>query len=87
MSYCRFSKDSDMYVFNHVDGYLTCFACKLNGPGEHKVRDDWDVHEKRVYKRNQIMLEHCLQHEKVGHKVPKRLIKRLKEEMVRCMEN
>ena len=29
MSYCRFSDNSDVYVFHHVGGYYQCCSCLL----------------------------------------------------------
>lgn len=29
MSYCRFSKPSDVYMYPHVDKYIVCVNCKL----------------------------------------------------------
>jgi hypothetical protein len=30
MSYCRFTRDSEVYAFDHVDGNFQCFCCKIN---------------------------------------------------------
>lgn len=32
MSYCRFS-DGDVYMFDHIDGYIECCACRLTPLG------------------------------------------------------
>jgi|CXWL01.1.fsa_nt_gi hypothetical protein len=76
VSFCRWSsacedgRVSDLYVFDHVDGYLTCFSCvwsaaddsgRSNGP-------DWTTLTPRD------MAAHMRRHAQAGHAVPERAI-------------
>lgn len=65
MSYARFGSDSDVYVFKHIDGFLTCCSCLL-----HKRIDP-------QYYKTKDMIAHLLIHEAKGHKVPKQTLDRL----------
>lgn len=67
MSYARWSKDSDVYVYFSVGkddrgDFLTCRLCPLNG---HQAFDAWNTAD---------MVEHLETHEAAGHKVPNDLI-------------
>ena len=63
MSYCRFVV-SDLYVFLHCDGHLTCCGCKLQG--------NFDAH------RTCDMVAHVKEHIAAGHNVPSDLISKLR---------
>jgi len=41
MSYARFGKDSDVYIYQHINGKLTCCSCKLPEYNETKIRLRW----------------------------------------------
>lgn len=55
MSYARFSKFSDVYVFPHINGYVTCCGCSLGGDAFYSAAD---------------LVAHLREHVDVGHKVP-----------------
>lgn len=67
MSYCRFSGESDVYLYASV-GRLVCCSCLLN------TNDDSWLYSPRE------ALEHLKTHRKAGHKVPKWALDRLKRE-------
>lgn len=69
MSYCRMTKDSDAYMYPHVDGYIECMGCKLNG-GKDRY----------FYYRSAALL-HMQRHKEAGHKIPLYAIKGLQKEM------
>lgn len=57
MSYARFSRDSDVYVYESVGGGFVC--------------DDCALHEKRtVLDTPAAMIVHLLEHRAAGHAVP-----------------
>lgn len=60
MSYVRFSADSDVYVFAHVNGFIQCCGCRLG--------DEWD------FDSPEGIVEHLKQHVAAGHKVPADLL-------------
>ena len=70
MSYARFSRDSDVYVFAHVEGGYECCACGLAGT--------WGSIRCQTIKE---MLDHLEEHKKAGDKVPDHCIERLKSEL------
>lgn len=63
MSVCRFFwEGSDVYVFYHVDGYLTCCWCALSDEEYGDFRcDPYD---------DQAMVSHLQEHVEAGHTVP-----------------
>jgi len=67
MSYCRFGEDSDVYVFEHVDGGWMCCGCWLDG-------------RSTTTKTRGGMLAHLRKHRLAGHQVPKDAVSRLREE-------
>lgn len=58
MSYARFTKDSNVYVFMNVNGYLECCGCGLN--------EDADCFKADSTKE---MVLHLLEHVNNGHAV------------------
>lgn len=60
MSYARFSDFSDVYVFAHVDGYVSCCGCLLS--------DNWEHHSA------QDVVDHLIDHVEAGHRVPEALL-------------
>lgn len=70
MSYCRFGEDSDVYVFENNNGYYECCACMFE-EGYNSYRTV----------KTKDMINHMKKHEKMGHKVPKRVIQHLEEEL------
>lgn len=69
MSYCRFSKDSDVYMYAHYQGGIDCCACRLEGRSV-RLSDVVDA------------LEHLQQHVDAGHKVPSYAVDQLAEEPI-----
>lgn len=70
MSYCRFSNDSDIYLFCNTAGYYECCACKL-------AKREWDSF---TCKTRKAIINHLDKHLKAGHKVPPRSFARLFKE-------
>lgn len=82
MSYCRFSNKtykpypkelpeftipkSDVYVYEHVDGGITCCGCELKG-------------EQSWFYTYSEMIAHLEKHIKAGHVVPVHVIPALRE--------
>lgn len=60
MSYVRWSKQSDVYIFDHVDGFIECCACCL---------DPVDADSFKA-KNVEEMIEHVQVHRAAGHLVP-----------------
>lgn len=62
MSYCRLGWDgNELYMFEHVDGFIECSACKFDDPwilGLHSLDET---------------LEHVAKHRAAGHVVPEAL--------------
>ena len=75
MSYARFSRDSDVYVFLSVEGYLDCCGCTLNKKGE-------DIHYGSFHSyTTKDMLDHLKHHRQVGDDVPDYCMESLLEDM------
>ena len=76
MSYCRFSSESDVYLYGHVEGLFECCSCKLQrfvkNSTMHKSVKLWNLSE---------VLVHLMKHKKKGHKVPDHALKRVMDEM------
>ena len=68
MSYARFTSDSDVYVFEHVEGGYECCGCIL------------DMSSFRC-KTILEMLCHLEYHKNAGHEVPDYCIDQLKSEL------
>lgn len=60
MSYARWSDESSVYVFAHVNGGVQCCGCILNG--------QWDF-----YSADEVVA-HMKEHVAAGHQVPERLL-------------
>lgn len=69
MSYCRFSAESDVYVFGTFEGTYECCACSLSKHWEHETASD--------------MIAHLEAHMAAGHQVPQYAIDRLQEDRLR----
>lgn len=70
MSYCRFGKDSDVYLYKHVDGGWTCCECELEAP----------IHSVSLPTAPQVA-HHLEQHVAAGHKVPQYALDRVNAEL------
>lgn len=76
MSYCRFAKNSDVYLVRLVmDDKFHCVACRLN-PTEGWFDDT-------VLDTRKQALTHVRKHLLMKHKVPKHTIRRLKAEIAK----
>ena len=72
MSYARFSKDCDVYIYDDYRYGLHCCGCKLKKP--HGYAND-------IFHENyDLLIEHLHEHRKAGHKVPDYLFEILAEE-------
>ena len=69
MSYARFTKDSDVYVYLDVGGYLNCCACALRG----------DYTSEKFYTTHD-MLDHLDRHVDENHSVPPETFEELRAE-------
>lgn len=72
MSYCRFSEDSDVYMYPSVEG-IVCCACRLNS------KDKWGWYPDKVLNNTKEALKYLKEHIYDRHKVPKYVSDRLKE--------
>ena len=77
MSYCRFGDDSDVYLYEHVDGFYECCSCRLM---KFEKGLPFDMHESKKLLNLSEVLAHLLKHKKKGHKVPDYAFKRALEE-------
>jgi len=72
MAYVRWTPESDVYIFDHVNGSVTCHGCFLNGPGAriswHGTHGNIDCGSNR--EATNELLAHLAQHVEAGHKVP-----------------
>lgn len=69
MSYCRWSRESDVYVYASAQA-IVCCACSLG------ARTDFEA-----ILRSE-MLRHLKEHEAAGHRVSAEAVARLHEEVV-----
>lgn len=76
MSYCRFSEESEVYVYHSVNGRFICCGCCLMEPVGAGL-----VHYERSYGKREQLIEHLKKHIAAGHKVPARVFDRLEQEM------
>lgn len=76
MSYARFGWDnSDVYVFEHVAGYIQCCGCILPEYGD----EDWIGGFYNAPTAND-MLKHLDEHRAAGNVVPERTYTDIREE-------
>lgn len=70
MSYSRFGSDSDVYMFRHVVGGITCCACRLTGNSIFTAKSEgFDTYDAAI--------NHLKEHIAHGHKVDKHAISML----------
>lgn len=67
MSYCRFGRNSDVYMYEHVDGFIECCACNIGEP--------------QTFNTPRQAIMHLFEHLGRGDKVPMYAYKQLIEEM------
>lgn len=70
MAYCRWSEDSDLYVYPGESGFV-CMECPLDG----RTKGDFSC------PAPQEMLAHMHAHIEAGHKVPATATARLSDEI------
>lgn len=80
MSYARFGwGGSDVYVFMHVDGYLTCCGCCLQDrvwvddpeyPIFEGYLEETGEHVETTFHNTEEMVAHLQIHREAGHTVP-----------------
>ncbi|HEX2211024.1 MAG TPA: hypothetical protein VHG93_25295 [Longimicrobium sp.] len=66
MAYCRFGRDSDVYVYDVEDGVECCW-CRLR-KGRQWLRA----------RTHEAMIHHLLVHRTAGHKVPEEALEELR---------
>jgi hypothetical protein len=64
MSFARFSEDSDVYIFEHVGGFIECCGCAISEPD-----DEIEFFGFAHLKTPREALTHLDEHEKQGHSV------------------
>lgn len=75
MSYARFGWDnSDVYVFEHVSGFIQCCGCHLTKDNPDELFGFADL------KTARLALEHLDEHVKAGDTVPASTFERIKED-------
>lgn len=74
MSYARMSDDSDVYIFSHAGGFIQCCGCSITEPEDYE-----DVGFANL-KTAREALEHLDKHVALGHTIPDRAFKRIREE-------
>jgi hypothetical protein len=67
MAYCRFGRDSDVYVFE-MEGGIECCRCRIAG-GTFEAGGAAE------------MIEHLLKHRAAGHAVPDEALRELREDL------
>lgn len=83
MSYARFSKDSDVYIYG-ADNGIVCCGCSLVPINKDELHYDYILEDwfpdGTFYTTNKYseMIEHCQKHLDKGDKVPYDTIERLK---------
>ena len=78
MAYVRWSEDSSVYVFLHVNGYITCCGCLLQ---ENNTGTSYTARDPEFYSRS-AAIKHLLRHVEAGHRVPARAFERLEAEIL-----
>jgi len=76
MAYCRWW-NGDVYMFNHVDGYICCCACSFN----ELDKNGWPVDEE--FSSLKEALRHLYKHREAGHRVPDYAFERIRDEIGR----
>lgn len=75
MSYARFGDHSDVYIYEHVGGFIECCGCLLVEPeNEQEIFGFYHANTARE------ILSHIDEHLSKGHVVPDYCIDRIKKE-------
>ena len=72
MSYCRINVDSDVYMFHHVAGYISCCFCSM--------KSQFDQSDPEFINRTDAA-QHLRAHRVMGDKVPEYAFKKLFKEL------
>jgi hypothetical protein len=64
MSLIRFGPQSDVYMYEHVDGFIVCQSCKLGGSEQF----DAGTYPGRQFFTYSAAKAHLIEHYKAGHK-------------------
>ncbi len=73
MAYCRFDEDSDVYLYEDVNGGWSCVSCAIEGSlTSHGPLVRLDTIDDTI--------SHLKEHIKHGHKVPDKVIAELEKE-------
>lgn len=91
MAYCRFSEDSDVYMYWHVAGAIECCACKYTPvyeEGKGPVINVYEGKEIRAVWKEEFpefetfddAIAHLEKHRADGHLVPDRAFERLRKD-------
>jgi hypothetical protein len=70
MSYCRWSDDSDVYVYDDICGAIACRECILLGRSQY-------------FESRADAVAHLRAHEDAGHKVPDGVIEEIESDAAR----
>ena len=81
MSYSRFSDDSDVYIFHHVNGFIQCCGCLLN-PGDPF---SYETRDPEFYSRSEA-IAHLERHVARGHNVPHHAFDSIRREIAQLSD-
>jgi len=74
MAYCRFARNSDLYLFADTSGGLTCCGCQLVSPPGTNGKSF------RCGTRSE-MIGHIEDHRAAGHRIEQGVVEELREEL------
>jgi len=66
MAFARFGRDSDLYIYEDLDGGFVCMRCLLTPGNLFKAKTGGE------------MADHVVEHERRGERVPQGLVERLR---------
>jgi len=95
VSYARFGKDSEVYLYDDIYRHYTCCGCRLEEGWDKWCKEQgYEVEEKEEYELEIFSTEHLseyfyhiAQHLEVGQKVPLSGIVRLLAEWIHMQED
>lgn len=74
MSYARMSDSSDVYIFEHANGFIQCCGCSITEPEDYEIVGFANLNTARE------ALAHLDEHVALGHKVPQKAFERIRKE-------
>lgn len=77
MSYCRFGKDSNIYLYRDVLGCWICCSCPLSP----ELIDGIGIHKSIALVSLEEVKAHLEAHQEAGHLVPDYAFERIEREM------